>query len=73
MIGVSSGTRERSIEVFESHNADCPLLFEPEEASDQDLRPFSIPAAYVIDQNGNVVASSIRGKKIDKVLESLFQ
>lgn len=73
MVSVSTGNRERSIEVFESHNADWPLLFEPEESGEQDLRPFSIPAAYIIDQNGNIVASSIRGKKIDKVLESLFQ
>ena len=73
MVSVSSGGRERSVGAFDSFNARRPLLFWREDIAAADLRPFSIPAAYVIDRNGIVVASMIRGEKIDEVLESLLE
>jgi len=74
MVSVTAGgSHQRAVELFERNELDWTLLFQPEESSDNDLRPYFIPAAYVINRQGEIVASHIRGEEIDDVLHDLLE
>jgi len=63
---------EWATEMFEDKQAPWTLLFRPEEAGPNDLAPYSIPAAYIIDRDGKIVAAHIRGAAVERELEKLF-
>ena len=73
MVSVTSASMEESATaMFEKKQAPWTLLFRPEEAGPNDLAPYSIPAAYIIDRDGKVVAAHVRGAAVERELEKLF-
>ena len=83
-IAVSS-PRETAKEVFEKHGCDWKLLFRPTtdrssteketplaENQSPEFLPKGVPSAYIIDRNGTVIASGIRGSAIDAQLQKLL-
>ena len=73
MVSVTSASMQESASaMFEKKQAPWTLLFRPDEDSPDDLVPYSIPAAYIIDRDGKVVAAHIRGAAVERELKKLF-
>ena len=82
-IAVSSN-HDEATKVFEEKGCQWQLLFKPKADKDDpddsqpspnvspEFEPRGIPAAYVIDRDGNVVAAGIRGTEIDTKLAELL-
>jgi len=84
-IAVSS-SEESATSVFEDQGCGWKLLFRPtnnlegkqfdnqlSENVSSEFRPTGIPSAYIIDRDGKVVASGIRGSAIDAKLVELLE
>ena len=82
-IAVSSN-HDEATKVFEEKGCQWQLLFKPKADKDDpddsqpnpnvspEFEPRGIPAAYIVDRDGNVVAAGIRGTEIDTKLAELF-
>jgi len=82
-IAVSSN-HDEATKVFEEKGCEWKLLFKPKADKDDpddsqpnpnvspEFEPRGIPAAYIVDRDGNVVAAGIRGTEIDTKLAELL-
>ena len=73
MVSVACNSNDqRSAAVFERYEGSWPLLFRRGDAQAEDFHPNYVPAAYVIDQHGTVVASSVSLSNAQKIIEGLL-
>ena len=73
MVSVSAGgSEERAIAIFEQYECSWPLLFEHAAIQEEDFDPYYVPAAFVIDQQGTVVGSSLGFLEAEQLIESLL-